>query len=104
MQQNQPTLIAKRLKYTPNATPMRPQCDPQDSATAKKLAFSKDVERRCVTLEGDDFNPKGLLTGGARQQVRAVCAVLYCAVLCCAVLCCVWVAAGCGDDSAVGLV
>lgn len=43
---------------------------PQDSATAKKLAFDKNVERRCVTLEGDDFNPKGLLTGGARQQVR----------------------------------
>jgi hypothetical protein len=42
---------------------------PQDAATAKKLAFSREVERRCVTLEGDDFNPKGLLTGGARQQV-----------------------------------
>ncbi|KIY95276.1 Structural maintenance of chromosomes protein 2-2 [Monoraphidium neglectum] len=40
----------------------------QDAATAKKLAFSREVERRCVTLEGDDFNPKGLLTGGARQQ------------------------------------
>lgn len=24
-----------------------------------------------MTLEGDDFNPKGLLTGGARQQVGA---------------------------------
>ncbi|KAI8462562.1 MAG: structural maintenance of chromosomes protein 2 [Monoraphidium minutum] len=42
----------------------------QDAATAKKLAFSREVERRCVTLEGDDFNPKGLLTGGARQQAR----------------------------------
>jgi chromosome segregation ATPase len=41
-----------------------------DAATAKKLAFAREVERRCVTLEGDDFNPKGLLTGGARQQAR----------------------------------
>ena len=35
----------------------------QDSATAKKLAFHKDVHTRCITLEGDDFNPGGLLTG-----------------------------------------
>ncbi|GBF88023.1 structural maintenance of chromosomes 2-like [Raphidocelis subcapitata] len=47
-----------------------------DAATAKKLAFSRDVERRCVTLEGDDFNPKGLLTGGARQQGGCVLAAL----------------------------
>lgn len=48
----------------------------QDAATAKKLAFSKDVDRRCVTLDGDDFNPKGLLTGGARQQGGCVLAAL----------------------------
>ena len=35
----------------------------QDSASAKKLAFHKDVHTRCITLEGDDFNPGGLLTG-----------------------------------------
>ena len=35
----------------------------QDSATAKSLAFNKDVRTRCVTLEGDDFNPSGTLTG-----------------------------------------
>ena len=35
----------------------------QDAATAKSLAFNKDVRTRCVTLEGDDFNPSGTLTG-----------------------------------------
>lgn len=35
----------------------------QDSSTAKALAFHKDVRTRCITLEGDDFNPGGLLTG-----------------------------------------
>lgn len=30
-----------------------------DAATAKKLAFSREVNTRCVTLEGDDFNPGG---------------------------------------------
>ena len=35
----------------------------QDSATAKSLAFNKEVRTRCVTLEGDDFNPSGTLTG-----------------------------------------
>ena len=35
----------------------------QDAATAKSLAFNRDVRTRCVTLEGDDFNPSGTLTG-----------------------------------------
>ena len=35
----------------------------QDSATARSLAFNKEVRTRCVTLEGDDFNPSGTLTG-----------------------------------------
>ncbi|WIA16380.1 hypothetical protein OEZ85_013075 [Tetradesmus obliquus] len=38
----------------------------QDTGTAKKLAFSREVNSRCITLEGDDFNPSGLLTGGSR--------------------------------------
>lgn len=37
----------------------------QDAATAKSLAFHKEVHTRCVTLEGDDFNPSGTLTGAA---------------------------------------
>uniref|UniRef100_A0A383VT73 Structural maintenance of chromosomes protein n=1 Tax=Tetradesmus obliquus TaxID=3088 RepID=A0A383VT73_TETOB len=38
----------------------------QDTGTAKKLAFAREVNSRCITLEGDDFNPSGLLTGGSR--------------------------------------
>jgi chromosome segregation ATPase len=37
----------------------------QDAGTAKTLAFHKDVRTRCITLEGDDFNPGGTLTGDA---------------------------------------
>ena len=43
----------------------------QDSATAKALAFHKEVRTRCVTLDGDDFNPGGLLTG--KQPPEAHC-------------------------------
>lgn len=44
-------------------TPVRDHDVVQDSNTAKALAFNKDVRSRCVTLEGDDFNPSGTLTG-----------------------------------------
>lgn len=40
----------------------------QDAATAKQLAYSREVATRCITLEGDDFNPSGLLTGGSRSR------------------------------------
>ena len=30
---------------------------------AKSLAFSQEVRTRCITLQGDDFNPSGTLTG-----------------------------------------
>lgn len=39
----------------------------QDQATAQKLAFDRAVGWRCVTLDGDDFNPGGTLTGGSRR-------------------------------------
>lgn len=61
--------LAQRALLTAPSRPAPAAGRRQDAATAKKLAFSREVERRCVTLEGDDFNPKGLLTGGARQQV-----------------------------------
>jgi structural maintenance of chromosome 2 len=48
-----------------------------DSATAKKLAFHKDVASRCVTLDGDDFNPSGTLTGGSRNQTNAILSQLH---------------------------
>lgn len=40
--------------------------DMQDQATAAKLV--KEIKCRCVTLEGDDFNPGGTLTGGSRRS------------------------------------
>lgn len=32
-----------------------------------QVAFHKDVMTRSVTLEGDVFEPRGLLTGGSRK-------------------------------------
>jgi hypothetical protein len=51
----------------------------QDTATAKKLAFAREVNTRCITLEGDDFNPSGLLTG-VMQGTAFVC-LIDCTVL-----------------------
>lgn len=34
---------------------------------AQKVAFDKNVRQVCVTLEGDKFDPSGLLTGGSRK-------------------------------------
>ena len=31
-----------------------------------RVAFDRGVQTRCVTLDGDDFNPGGTLTGGSR--------------------------------------
>ena len=39
-----------------------------DATSAKKLAFTKEVGIRSVTMEGDDFNPGGTLTGGSRRK------------------------------------
>lgn len=44
----------------------------QDAGTAKKLAFAREVSTRCITLEGDDFNPGGTLTGGSRNKGNSV--------------------------------
>lgn len=49
----------------------------QDSGTAKKLAFAREVAQRCITLEGDDFNPGGLLTGGSRGSGRSLLLQLH---------------------------
>jgi structural maintenance of chromosome 2 len=43
----------------------------QDTGSAKKLAFTKEVSTRCVTLDGDDFNPSGTLTGGSRSKTAS---------------------------------
>ena len=52
-------------------------CTHQDSGTAKKLAFAREVSQRCITLEGDDFNPGGLLTGGSRGSGRSLLLQLH---------------------------
>ncbi len=36
----------------------------EDAETAKKVAFDPRVRMRCVTLEGDTYNPSGILKGG----------------------------------------
>ena len=41
--------------------------DMQDAEVAKGLAFSQEVRTRCITLQGDDFNPSGTLTGRAPE-------------------------------------
>ncbi|KAG2446681.1 hypothetical protein HYH02_008249 [Chlamydomonas schloesseri] len=48
----------------------------QDGGTAKRLAFSREVNMRCVSLEGDDFNPAGTLTGGSRGNRTCLLAKL----------------------------
>ncbi|GFR44483.1 hypothetical protein Agub_g5746 [Astrephomene gubernaculifera] len=48
----------------------------QDGGTARKLAFSREVHVRCVSLEGDDFNPAGTLTGGSRGNRACLLAKL----------------------------
>ncbi|CAD0203696.1 unnamed protein product [Chrysodeixis includens] len=40
----------------------------RDLDTAKRVTFHPRVRRRCVTLDGDVFEPSGTLSGGARQQ------------------------------------
>lgn len=44
----------------------------QDAGTAKKLAFAREVSTRCITHDGDDFNPGGTLTGGSRNKGNSV--------------------------------
>ena len=36
----------------------------KDMDTAKKVAFDPSVMKKCVTLEGESFDPAGTLTGG----------------------------------------
>ena len=63
----EPPMKCVNISRNPNASGFLPGVDVveclQDSATAKTLAFNKEVRTRCVTLEGDDFNPSGILTG-----------------------------------------
>ncbi len=49
----------------------------QDAATAKAVAFNRDVMMKCVTHEGDMFDPSGTLTGGSRATGASVLAKLH---------------------------
>ncbi|XP_028403632.1 structural maintenance of chromosomes protein 2-like [Dendronephthya gigantea] len=49
-------------------------CDTQDNA--KTVTFNPDVRSRCVTLDGDVFDPAGTLTGGARSNNTSILAKL----------------------------
>jgi len=49
----------------------------EDAATARAVAFDKDVLTNCVTVEGDLLNPNGLLTGGSRGGGGSVLAKLH---------------------------
>ncbi|ACO66004.1 condensin complex component [Micromonas commoda] len=49
----------------------------KDAATARAVAFDKDVLTNCVTVEGDLLNPGGLLTGGSRNNGNSVLAKLH---------------------------
>merc|ERR1712151_912558 len=49
----------------------------QDAITAKRIAFEKKFNTRAVTLDGDDFKPGGLLTGGKRNTESSLLQNLY---------------------------
>ncbi|KAL0869443.1 hypothetical protein ABMA27_007677 [Loxostege sticticalis] len=44
----------------------------RDLETAKRVTFHPAVRRRCVTLDGDVFDPSGTLSGGARAKGGSV--------------------------------
>lgn len=69
-----PTAAAGRCRSPSHPSHKRPPFVPpqQDAGTAKKLAFAREVSTRCITLEGDDFNPGGTLTGGSRNKGNSV--------------------------------
>ena len=45
-------------------------CDNSD--VAKEIAFDKKVRNRTVTLEGDSFDPSGVMTGGSLNQIGSL--------------------------------
>jgi structural maintenance of chromosome 2 len=52
-------------------------CIRQDAASAKAVAFHRDVMTKCVTHDGDLFDPSGTLTGGSRSSGASVLAKLH---------------------------
>ncbi|EGG18907.1 structural maintenance of chromosome protein [Cavenderia fasciculata] len=44
----------------------------KDKKFAQMVAFDKDIKTKTISLEGDEYNPVGSLTGGSRQQSGSV--------------------------------
>ncbi|KAJ4435376.1 hypothetical protein ANN_17990 [Periplaneta americana] len=44
----------------------------KDMDTAKRVTFHERIMRKCVTLDGDVFDPSGTLSGGARAKGTAL--------------------------------
>jgi len=44
----------------------------KNQSTAKAVAYNRDVMLKCVTVEGDLFNPDGVISGGSRSQGGSV--------------------------------
>lgn len=44
----------------------------KDMETAKKIAFHEKIMKKCVTLEGDLFDPAGTLSGGAPSKTGSI--------------------------------
>jgi structural maintenance of chromosome 2 len=49
----------------------------KDAATARAVAFDKEVLTNCVTVEGDLLNPSGLLTGRVGTFHHVIVVRLY---------------------------
>ena len=44
----------------------------KNQSTAKSVAYNRDVMLKCVTVQGDLFNPDGVISGGSRSQGGSV--------------------------------
>ena len=44
----------------------------RDSKSAREVTFNPDIKTKCVTLDGDVFQPTGTLSGGSRPQTASV--------------------------------
>jgi len=61
------TEVSRAMEYVFGSTLI---CDTSD--VAKAVAFDPSVKNRTVTLEGDDYNPAGTLTGGSNTNLGVI--------------------------------
>ncbi|KAJ3029770.1 UNVERIFIED_CONTAM: Structural maintenance of chromosomes protein 2 [Siphonaria sp. JEL0065] len=63
------TKLSKRVTLMPMNKIMPTNIDPNAySTSAKQVAFNKDVRMKCLTLDGDVYDPSGSLSGGSRKS------------------------------------